>query len=58
MVVEGISTAEAAFSLAKMCKVEMPITECIYKVIHGELRADDALGFLMGRVTKNEMKIL
>lgn len=58
MVVEGISTAEAAYSLARMCKVEMPITECIYKVIHGELEAADALGFLMGRMTKNEMKIL
>lgn len=58
MVVEGISTAEAAFSLAKLCKVEMPITESIYKVIHGELSVEEALGQLMGRMTKNEMHIL
>lgn len=58
MVVEGISTAEAAFSLAKLCKVEMPITENIYKVIHGELSVQQAVEQLMGRMTKNEMKIL
>ena len=57
MVVEGISTAEAAFALASKCNIEMPITECIYKVIHGELNAENALEFLMKRMTKNEMKI-
>lgn len=58
MVVEGISTAEAAYALADICKVEMPITESIYKVIHGEFDAAQAVDYLMGRVTKNEMKIL
>ena len=37
MVVEGISTAEAAYALAQRCGIEMPITACIYKVIHGEM---------------------
>lgn len=58
MVVEGISTAEAAYVLAAQCGIEMPITECIYKVIHGELDASEAVGYLMGRDTKNEMHIL
>ena len=58
MVVEGISTAEAAFALAQQYGIEMPITECIYKVIHGDLNAKEAVSYLMGRVTKNEMHIL
>lgn len=58
MVVEGISTAEAAFSLAEASNVEMPITENIYKVIHGELSVQQAVEQLMGRMTKNEMKII
>ena len=58
MVVEGISTAEAAYALANQCGIEMPITECIYKVIHGEINAAEAVGYLMGRDTKNEMHIL
>ena len=58
MVVEGITTAEAAYALAKQYGIEMPITECIYKVIHGEMEAMDAVGFLMGRDKKNEMHII
>ncbi|MBQ1228603.1 MAG: NAD(P)H-dependent glycerol-3-phosphate dehydrogenase, partial [Firmicutes bacterium] len=57
MVVEGISTAEAAFSLAEISNVEMPITDNIYRVIHGELSVQQAVEQLMGRMTKNEMKI-
>jgi len=58
MVVEGITTAEAAYALAKQHNVDMPITECIYKVIHGEMEAADAVDFLMDRGMKNEMHIL
>jgi len=58
MVVEGITTAEAAYDMAKKCGIEMPITESIYKVIHGELNAREAVETLMNRDTKNEMKIL
>ena len=35
----------------------MPITECIYKVIHGELDAKAAVEALMNREMKNEMRI-
>lgn len=57
MVVEGVSTAEAAYALAQTYNVEMPITECIYKMIHGEIDAMGAVDMLMGRKTKNEMHV-
>ena len=58
MVVEGITTAEAAYALAQQIGIEMPITECIYKVIHGEMDARDAVSLLMERDKKNEMQII
>ena len=57
MVVEGITTAEAAYALARKESIEMPITECIYKVIHGEMDARYAVPYLMERGMKNEMQI-
>ena len=54
MVVEGMFTAEAAYELAKMSDVEMPITEAIYKVTQGEIAAPQALQSLMGRSRKAE----
>lgn len=57
MVVEGISTAEAAYALAQRYNIEMPITESIYQVIHGETDAKSAVAALMNREMKNEMHI-
>ena len=54
MVVEGMFTAEAAYELAKLSDVEMPITEVIYKVTKGEIAAPQALESLMGRSRKAE----
>ena len=54
MVVEGMFTAEAAYELAKIAGVEMPITEAIYKVTKGEITAPQALEALMGRSRKSE----
>lgn len=54
MVVEGIFTTEAAYELARREGVEMPITEAIYRVIKGEIKAADAVGLLMGRDKKHE----
>ena len=54
MVVEGMFTAEAAYELAKIAGVEMPITEAIYKVTKGEITAPKALESLMGRSRKAE----
>lgn len=58
MVVEGISTAEAAYALAKDKNIEMPITECIYKLINNELDPKEAVELLMGREKKDEMYII
>lgn len=57
MVVEGISTTEAAYELAKLYNIEMPLTECICQMIKGEIDALEAVSLLMGRKTKNEMHI-
>ena len=57
MVVEGLSTAEAAGALATKYNVEMPITECICLLIEGKINAVQAVEILMGRKTKNEMHI-
>lgn len=57
MVVEGLSTAEAAGALAKKYDIEMPITECICLMIEGKISAIEAVEILMGRKTKNEMHI-
>lgn len=58
MVVEGISTAEAAYALAQQYNIEMPITQSIYRVIHGETDAKTAVAGLMSREMKNEMHIV
>ena len=57
MVVEGISTAEAAGALADKYDIEMPITQCICMMIEGKINANEAVDILMGRKTKNEMYI-
>lgn len=57
MVVEGMSTAEAADALAHKYNIEMPITQCICSMIKGEINALEAVELLMGRKTKNEMQI-
>lgn len=54
MVVEGMYTAEAAYELAKKVGVEMPLTDCIYKVIQGEMDAAAAAIELMVRERKHE----
>ncbi|MGI6191330.1 MAG: NAD(P)H-dependent glycerol-3-phosphate dehydrogenase [Eubacterium sp.] len=55
MVVEGITTAEAAAKLARRHHVEMPITQCINTCMKGELTPREAVDQLMTRDRKNEM---
>lgn len=57
MVVEGLSTAEAANAMAEKLGIEMPITQCIYHMIQGKVNAQEAVDILMGRKRKNEMHI-
>ena len=47
-------TTEAAYELAARENVEMPITEAIYRVIKGDMKAADAVDLLMGRDKKHE----
>lgn len=54
MVVEGITTTEATYELAGKLNVDMPITETIYKVIEGKIKALEAVDILMGRDGKVE----
>lgn len=54
MVVEGMYTTEAARQLAQKMGVEMPITEQIYQVIKGNVKAHDAVMNLMTRQKKHE----
>lgn len=55
MVVEGMFTAEATYELAQIAGVEMPITDAIYKVTKGQLKAADAVEMLMGRDKRHEL---
>ncbi|WP_173558777.1 NAD(P)H-dependent glycerol-3-phosphate dehydrogenase, partial [Eubacterium pyruvativorans] len=56
MVVEGITTCEAAFKLRRTKHVEMPITECIYRCIKGEIGPEEAVSLLMTREKKDEVQ--
>jgi glycerol-3-phosphate dehydrogenase (NAD(P)+) len=54
MVVEGIDTTEAAYALAKLMDISMPITEHIYRVLKGAMKARDGVVSLMTRSKKHE----
>lgn len=56
MVVEGVRTTRAAYSLAQRCGVEMPITEQIYHVLYEGLSPGAAVGKLMTRGRTHEME--
>lgn len=56
MVVEGITTARAAYELANTKKVIMPITTEAYKVLFEGKNAKLAVADLMGRDRKHEME--
>ncbi len=53
-VAEGISTSESAYCLGKKHRVEMPITEEIYKILFEAKKPLDAIGDLMVRQSKRE----
>lgn len=58
MVVEGINALPAAIKLAEKYNVEMPITRAVNAIIGGEIKANEAVGLLMGREKKNEAPVL
>ncbi|MCF6300248.1 MAG: NAD(P)-dependent glycerol-3-phosphate dehydrogenase [Proteobacteria bacterium] len=53
-VVEGIGTADEVMRLAEKYKVEMPISEQVWKVVNGKVSPKQALAELMGRGPKPE----
>jgi len=54
MVVEGVSTTQAAFELAKEHGIEMPITEAIYDVLYKDAEVKYVILNLMQREGKAE----
>lgn len=56
MVVEGITTAKAAYKLAQELNVELPIITVAYKVLFEKLNARNAVGQLMTRSKTHEME--
>jgi glycerol-3-phosphate dehydrogenase (NAD(P)+) len=54
MVVEGFATAKSAYELAKKYRVDMPITEEIYKVLYKNKPPKKAIADLMSRPLKAE----
>src|SRR5579871_4775166 len=55
-VVEGVYAAEAVHVLAERLKVEMPISEQLYRILHQGLDPRAAVEALMGRALKQEKR--
>ncbi len=54
-VAEGVHTAKAVHHLAKKLKIEMPITEAVYKIIYKGKLAPKVVHDLMSRSLKREL---
>ena len=54
MVVEGITATIAVYEMAEKMNIEMPITECIYRVITTDLNPEEGVMELMTRSKKHE----
>lgn len=53
-VVEGIGTTDEVMRLSQKHQIEMPITEHVWKVVHGEMTTTQALSALMDRDIRPE----
>jgi len=53
-VAEGVPTASAAVALGRRYRVEMPIAEHVYAVLHEHMKPHDAVMALMTRALKRE----
>lgn len=56
MVVEGILTTKSAYMLTSKYDIEMPITSELYNVLYNNKDVKEAVGNLMGREKKLEIK--
>ncbi len=52
--VEGVYTAEALHGLAEKLKVEMPISEMVYKILYERLPVPEAIDLLLSRPPERE----
>lgn len=55
MVAEGVKTSKSAYNLSKNLGLDMPITEQVYRVVHENKPAVQAVSDLMGRDLKPEL---
>lgn len=56
MIVEGVSTTKAAYELSRDLKIEMPITETIYKVLYEDEKVEKVVKDIMLREHKSEQE--
>ena len=56
MVVEGIKTTKVALELANKAKVEMPITQEVYRVLFESKEPKQSVNDLMGRQKTHEVE--
>ncbi len=56
MIVEGVSTTKAAYELSRDLKIEMPITETIYKVLYEDEKVEKVVKDIMLRDHKSEQE--
>lgn len=53
-VVEGISNAKSVYLLAQSLKIDMPITQQVYRILYENFSLQDAVSVLFQRSQKNE----
>jgi len=55
MVAEGVKTTKAVYNISRKINVEVPITECVYKIIYEDLNPVESVKKLMTRKIKSEI---
>ncbi|MEA2016583.1 MAG: NAD(P)H-dependent glycerol-3-phosphate dehydrogenase [Actinomycetota bacterium] len=56
MVAEGVKTTKAVFNISKEMEIDMPITECIYRIIYEGQSPAESVKKLMNRKFKSEVE--
>jgi len=56
MVAEGVKTTRVVFNMSKGMGIEMPITECVYRIIYKGLSPAESVKELMNRKFKSEVE--
>ena len=57
MVIEGLSTCQAAYELSLKRQVEMPITKALYQLLYQEAEVETLVKLLMQREGKSEARV-